>query len=459
MYDYSRRSHSRRRTSIKDSVISSFRNTPTEAVLTTILGLSIGLGAGISYVNKHPVYHPLGFSEVSQVERQARDLGVDLEPFNDYLPSLNDFCMKNFETNNYAREEGGVYVRKFASELDIRMDETNTFKIHHYMLYELHDVLPAKAMNAKKAVEHFEKAAPLTRGAANHFDKAWNYHTWDHYHEECSTSTDSDGNTTETCWDVYDGTDHYFDYYPKWGRSAQKQLDVLLNLYQEMKYKENFIIANKTEAEGEYAADKTNVHAEGESRFSQAELLTISRRWLTESTLRVNEPQIRRNWGEMHGDLATWEKLLPRAKSYHTYTYSHWDSGPKEYQHCEKTEKRLDTTARMMEEILHGPNTTLARLPQMEKIAHDIISTVYLNEDHGKSAKRLIRDYVALNKQVYDANFKGGDASDINNWWWVLPFAFGGTLLGLGAGVLFDRWADRTDFWGRFIQGGRRRIY
>ena len=105
-----------------------FRETAAEVLVCGALGLATGVGVAYHSEFERNKMIPLGFSEMEQIEKDAKYKGVQLGPMNVYLPAVNDATMKIFECWNLANDRVlGNVNRIFATELEIKIDPSLNF--------------------------------------------------------------------------------------------------------------------------------------------------------------------------------------------------------------------------------------------------------------------------------------------------------------------------------------------
>ena len=414
------------------------RTTKIEIVLGLALGLAVGLNISYKKENERASMIPLGFSEISQIERDAEVMGREVGHMTRLLTSTNDAAMKVFECWNLAHESTFNVAHRFASELEYKMD--SSFKIHHYELNIFLEALPGQAKNALDELKEFTGVRNEFSSVNSSFGSAWDDIHIDHYHEECTTRTecagyDSDGScesyqTVQDCHPVYDYTTHTYTYHKQEGEEASARLDIALKGHPELVFKERILTASKTNADGEDAAESSRKVKGRRIMLKAEEYLGIANTWYTGSTLSRNLPVIYGNWKQLHTDTDDWRKAKETAHSDSYITYSPQDDGPKEFQIAERTLEHGQNLSNSIGEIASGIEYVKSNSLLLENKVKEFIS-IELDRKEGNS-KKLMQEIMAVSKQMYTLNFKAGFEVDRFRWLIVL----GGGLLGAVAGSI-----------------------
>ena len=204
--------------------------------------------------------------------------------------------------------------------------------------------------------------------------------------------------------------------------------------------------ASQTNAEGEYAAEKSRRGANGGARLSQDSLTQIANTWATGSTLMMNLPVADRLWTAFHGDADAWRAAKSRAHSDWYNTGSRSDSGPREFQTAERALSDGAGAEAKLGEILDGISFVKANTPKLEGMIRELIAVELHYKKDGTDTKKLMRAILTLSQQMYQKNFNGGLAVDPYRTLMVLLFALGGLGIGAGLGAGLDK-ASRKYRW------------
>lgn len=448
--DYPRAPWRRKVTEYKRSFVSWVSNTPSEILLIGLLGLAVGIGVGHHHESDREKHIPLGFSEVHQIERDAEYAGKEVGPLTRYLTGTNDLTMKVFEVWNKSHENTyvGSNVHSFATELEYRMDPA--YKFHRYEIFNFVRDLPAQADAASAKLAHLERLRRGLGPVVNDFDRAWDDSHVDHYRTEYYTVTVDDGNgkshTEEHSRQVYDHTTHTYDYDRASGERASSGADALIARTGSLAVDEVLRTASQTNAEGEYAAEKSRSKVNGGGRLDQKNLTAIANTWATGSTLSTNLPEIGRLWAAFHGDADAWRSAKRSAHSTWYNTGSRSDSGPREFQVNEKALTDGAGAEANLGEILDGIAFVKANTPKLEGMIRKLIDIELNGKKDGTDSKKLMREILTLSQQMYQKNFTGG--FEVDPYRYLMVMVFGLFAMGLGAalGVTLDK-ASRRYRW------------
>lgn len=422
------------------------RDTPAEVAVIGAIGLMVGLGIGWHHESAREASIPVGFSEIHQMERDARAEGREMGPMAKYLAGTNDMTMNVFNAWNVAnaRTTLGSPVPNFASELDYNAGLK--MKIHHYELPDYFKMIPGQADAARSLLAPYEAVRRQAADANGHLSRTWDESHHDVTRTEWRTRTVDDGNGkshTETYTEqVYDHTNHRYDYDRGQGEASSKSLDALKPVGAAASFTEVIPVAKQTNAEGEYAAETSRGLKKA---ISPEEAMKYARAWRDGSTLLTNLPTIHGRLQDLARDADQWrgDKNTAHDESYRTY--SHSDSGPKEYQTVERSLSHGQALERAASEVLEGIDYTKAMTPVLQAKISELIA-VQLDHKPG-DAKALSKEVLTIAKTIYSKNFKGG--FDVERFrvgvvlLATLLGALGGGLLGFG----WDRLAARQGWW------------
>ena len=428
------------------------RDTPAEILILASLGLTVGLGIGYKHESDRAKLIPVGFSEISQMEKDSERRNEEIGPMARYLTSVNDTTMKVFECMDIAnkRTYTGNNLKSFASELEFKMDPS--FRIHKYELYKFLPALPQQAKNALDELSELIEVRNEMNNVNGHFQNSWNDSHIDHYRTEVRTETytDSEGHTHTRTYtvEVYDHTTHTYDYDKPEGEEASKDLDKVIKEHPSIAFTEKITPASKTNADGEYAAETSREKKKGQIMFEDKEYMAIARTWYTGSTLMTNLPIIYQDWTALQTDSNQWREAKNTANSASYNTYSHSDPGPKEFQVARLTlDHGLEFTS-SISEIVNGIEYVKVNAPVLEKKIREFIAVeLDYKQGNGKKARDEI---MAMSKKFYTLNFKSG--FDIERFRAEVVAALGlagavaGGLAGWGVDALGNKyWFRRKD--------------
>ncbi|MDD5301951.1 MAG: hypothetical protein PHS14_02495 [Elusimicrobia bacterium] len=440
----------RKVTEYKQRFVSWVSNTPSEILLIGVLGLAIGLGAGHKHESDREKHIPLAFSEIHQIERDAERAGMAVGPLTRYLTSTSDMTMKVFEVWNesHANTYVGSNVHNFATELEYKMDPS--FKFHRYEIFDFVRDLPAQADAATAQLSHLDQLRRGLSPVVNDFNRSWDDSHTDHYRTEYYTVTVDDGkgkSHTETrSREVYDHTTHTYTYDRASGERASTGADALIARTGSLALTEVLHTASQTNAEGEYAAEKSRRNANGGARLSQDSLTKIANTWATGSTLMTNLPEADRLWAAFHGDANAWRAAKGTAHDDRYNTGSHADSGPREFQTAERALADGAGAEAKLGEILDGISFVKANTPKLEGMIRELIDVELHYKKDGTDTKKLMREILTLSQQMYQKNFNGGLEVDPYRKLMLLVYSLCGLGIGAALGAALDK-ASRKYRW------------
>ena len=205
------------------------KKTSIEVILLASLGGFIGGISSYNHEDDKDKVVPLSFSEVEQIEIDARQMGVSVPPMTRYLAYTNDLSMKVFECWNTSHEKiiFGNNTRTFANELEMRIDPT--FKIYKYEIADFTKTLPNYADSALESIKPLLSTRESLPEIINEFKKSYDHEHEEHGHYEPRITFTSDGKgniqTHVHLEYVYDYTIHWFNYFKEHGNLASKKLD------------------------------------------------------------------------------------------------------------------------------------------------------------------------------------------------------------------------------------------
>jgi hypothetical protein len=439
-----------------EEIISSAKNVLRNTAIEVALGATLIGGAGTAIMYNHEAASAkrvaLSFSEVGQLIRENEYQGKGISPTNMYIPLVNDFCMKNFEVWNDANNYLTFNQDWFAHYLEVKQGQD----AYRYDLNDLRELIPQYGDTVlEQSLQEYSQLKKETQPVEKNLDAAWNYRTRDNYHTEIRTrqncSTNSEGNTTCTTEtytvQVYDDTDHYWDYFATPGKQSAKQLEKLLTEFPKLEFPDNVLTATQTNADGEYAAEKSRTPlGKGTITLSPEELLDISKIWHKGSTLLYDKEMAEIHHRELHKYGGQWIALESQAESVYDNTTRRKESGPKTY--------------RMNEQSLHASQGIIHHISSMENLIQynkeeiEAISTLgdSLIQEHyfgdKGHARDLIEEYHDRTISLYETNFHNAPPVEKYNPWAVAGVGFLSALLGIGIGMGVEELSTEHNWWG-----------
>lgn len=419
--------------------------TPAEIFIGAGLGIILATGLAYNHEIKRETKIPLGFSEISQIELDAKEKGKTIGSWTRYLTSVNDMTMKVFECWNESHKNpfaNQKYV--FASELEERIDPTG--RTHHYEIAHFLKSVPQEANSALSEIKEFIQIKKEIDPINSLFDKTWDDSHIDSYHPECNevctTDADGDSDCHEECHQVYDHTTHIYNYTKRYGEKSSKSLDEFILLHPNLEFKEKILKTSKTNAEGEYVADISRDLPKEKSRLNQGELLQVANTWYYGSTLNTNLPFIFSKMDNLKRNTDEWRSAKNTAHDDSYITFSHFDSGPREFQVVERTLENGRTLSKSIGEIVDSVQYTHDMIPSLERDIKEFIAV--MKDKKEGDAKKLSKKIMDTSKKIYSINFKNGFDVKRFRYGMLLMYAgigcLGGGLVGLGLDYSDNRW-------------------
>lgn len=419
-----------------------------------IFGLAAG---GLSY--KHESQKrgqiPLAFSELGQIKQKAEWSGTTLPPLTLYYASLNDTLMQVFEANNLAYKGSFISwddkVRGFAYELEKKIDPS--MRIHTQIpVYTKR--LPGYAENALGSVAKLAEANQHLPAIIDAMDRSWQeyHHDVTRTVEKTVQVCDKDGKnckTEVTTEQVYDHTNHTYIYDPENGIRAAQLLQAFIVTYPDLKINEMLVTAPQTNADNEWAIRQSRKYLPGYKEPSQDEYNALKDIWATGSNYMNLTPVINSDHEFLSTKLSMLDQAANTAKRrYHYSTYSHSDSGPKQFQVAEKFMDVTVDESRNISAITGGMEYTKAEILTFEDDITRFVNAA-LHGGEG-NAKNLGKAVLQQARSLYISNYSGGFNPYTSNWAMVIGLSlagvFAGGLGGLGVARVRDQRANRIAF-------------
>lgn len=383
----------------------------------------------------------IAFSEVGKTIKAYEAEGKTVPPLTLYYAKLSDVAMKVFESRNYAYQVNRSNDI-FATELQERVDKS--LRIHQQVSETAKD-FPALAQNALKSVDVYVKAASKLPPVSAAFDSAWSDYHNDVYRTEYYTETECDSKnvckTVEKSKEVYDHTTHTYIFHASYGEQAAQGLNTYLQQIPDIKVSERLIFSKKTDIDNEYAIERSHAEKLNGKIPTQAEALEIANTWATASNFSQFGSAITDSHATLKKLAPQWQQALRTARSTEYDTFSHSDSGPKEFQIAEETADTTKGLTAAANKITGGISYAAYAVPQLERSIHEFIG-VTLDGKPGDPDK-LHREVVELATNLYERNFTDGLNINPFSWIEVGTFTFLGGLAGGGAGYGIGKYQHR----------------
>ncbi len=466
--------------SIKEGLnnfISFLDNSKIEIVLASALATGIGAPIIISNEKDYADDNFLAFSEMSQ---RLKDSWKEDQPVtftNLYSMAVNDEVMKILESENESDDKKDD-LEAFWIQLDkhnnrkynIKTDMYKPIEGHRFTIEDLTQMVPEIIDSVKTEIRDHRTIGQQSGRIRNALDKAWSESHHDNYHTEVYfvtvTSTDANGNVTShqemRTRQVYDDTDHYFDYTRSSGKEAIKLADDLFLNIPTIKMPV-VKTASKTNPENEYAIKQSRKKVNKDKEYSESEFKEIADTWYKASVLLENLRAMDATYSAMKRKMQSWKNIEPIAdedNTYHYNTTSHRHPGPQEHQvarAAESTAKEMNFYGNNIESCFEKTGELITELKQNMELYQEIMKGNIQKEDEGYRKPWKVKDDIIDGaKELYNTNFKNG--IDMNR------FRYGRTIglilalgaIGAAAGFGLDRWAEATNFYDKFSGLGSR---
>jgi hypothetical protein len=438
-----------------ESFLHLLRDTAIEVLILGALGLGGGIYIGHDGETDRGKVIPLGFSEVSQIERDLDREHKVMGPMARYLTGTNDLTMKIFESWNMSHESTyyGDNTNKFARELENHMDPASKF--HRYSASDFFRKLPAQSDLALAALSEYTQARGKLAPVNAAFAQSWDDSHIAHYRTEWYTHrwTDADGksHSERRTRRVYDHTRHHYDYNRAWGEVASTSLNQVLAQTSAPVLHEELRTASKTNADGEYAAEKSRKKIDKNVKLSGADYQGIADTWLTGSTLWQSRSVADAAWSRLPNDAEGWrrDKATARSDSYNTYSRS--DSGPAEFQTAERALRDGSDYVAAVDEVAGAIEQTKADLPVLEHKVRELIDQELNGTKGTKSSQSLMGEIMKMSRAMYTQNFKNGFDVDPYRIWMVAIWGFAAMIGGGLIGKALDHFGHRKGWYEKLL--------
>jgi hypothetical protein len=431
------------------------RETGLEVAIAGVMGAIVAGGISMDYERARSRIIPISFSEISQLERNATEKNQPLGELTEFYAKLWDANAKTLEAHNYSWKNAtlGGNQKSFAKELEVHMDPA--MKIHRYNLDKLLTELPGLGTKALRKLKDLKKIYADISSINEALDKSWSESHIDSYRTEVYTDTesytDSDGKShTRTVMktrQVYDHTTHSYSYRNEYGEQAVQLFSKFLRENPNLVWPEELRKVNKTNADGEYAAESSRDTKDKHVRLSPEELVTLANEWNTTSTYTKNKMPIISSFSQVPQHSNEWQQGEPSAHSTSYITYSHFDSGPKEFRVVERALYDGRILERETGEILYGIERVMIESDQQRNSIKGFIAST-LDKQKG-NPKKLQTEIMTRVKEWNNNNFKGNNNLDRTRALMVLMWTFLGGLAGAGIGFGIDKYTDLKQTWGK----------
>ena len=428
--------------------------TSIEIVLFAVLWAGIWWYTQYNKESRRAEKIPLAFSEIGQIERDAKREWREVGSIAKYNMMVNDMCMKIFEAHNQAQYPFVPWknTELFAGNIYNARDLRNIYK---YNLQELVDTIPSYIPATNEKLALYKNAATQLSQANKSMDQSRDDDHDDQYRTELRTriAHDTNGNPQTQVYteQVYDHTIHTYDYYKKHGEAGAQQLNTLFEEIPALHLEEIIKTTSQTNADGEYAAEKSRKLWPAD-RLDAEVLLEIANTRYNGSTIIKNTEFIQDTYPKLEKSKNQRNIAKNTAKSDRYRTGSSYDDGPQEFQVAENTYQLGRNIETSISEMLNAIQLTQDQIPVLEKKIQEFIDKWYISYTSLKpEAKQLEQEIMDITKEIYKANFKEGVNVDRFRRWMVFLLALIGLLAGGGVWAGIDYIGQRTPLYNKIF--------
>ncbi|MCD8566489.1 MAG: hypothetical protein LRY36_00920, partial [Alphaproteobacteria bacterium] len=409
---------------LKDKTAKLIRETSIEIAIGAGIGLVFGVAASYMHEDSKRGQIPLAFSEIGQTKRVLSWHDQKVPPLTMFYSVTNDVAMKVFEASNkgYAWSIGSAFSRpnRIAYEMEKKIDPSMRF---HTQIPEYAAQMPEIGKAALQSILPAMKASMAIKPAIVALDKAWDEYHSDVYRTETYTeqncSTDGKGNrscTTEVkTRQVYDHTIHTYTYHKNQGELASQLLNAFQQAYPSVHIDEELLLVPQTNAENEEAMRNSRKNLSGYEALKGDDYLKLTNVWATGSNYHVLMPRAEKNHAKLLETTPVWGKAKNSARSHRYTTYSHSDSGPREFRIAEAALEYAQAMAQNIDRTSTGIALAQAQIPLLSEKIKQFVN-VELHGAPGNSS-RLLNEIMYETRAIYDKNFAGGFDTQPFKWY------------------------------------------
>jgi len=419
------------------------RDTSIEIVIGGLMGLGLAGYLSHNAESNRDKLIPVAFSEISQIEDEAENKDVKLNSDTAYHAQLNDLVMKVFESWNDSWANGknskDAYY-EFALILNNRMGGKTDFR---HTLSSLIKTVPDYTDDVLKELSEFDEARNKMVTVNKHFSNSWTESHVDNYDMVWVTDYDSKGNPSGGHYDqVYDDTTHTYRYHKNDGDAASRTLDHVISDHGNLSKRIKIATASSVKDENLEAIKKSR-KIERDQDSEDFDSLELANRWKTGSNMYKNRKFFASPFDDLRNDAELWRIAKNKSRNHRYNTYSHSDSGPKDYKVVENTLRHGRQFVNAIDEVMDGFRFTQKNVPEIDSKIFNFTDQMLKDESqrdpdfNPKDAAYGIRD---LATEMYSRNFKGG--FDVSGYRGGIVALF--SILGLVAGAASGFGADQA---------------
>ncbi len=409
-------------------------------VMAALLGI-FAFTASYHHENAKRGQIPLAFSEIGASRLYIEQINHRrIPPLTNYYSALNDMVMMIFEANNLAYTQWDGSDKKFAYELEKKIDQSMRV---HTLYTDYTPRFPGYVAGARQSIKPFTDADQDLAPIIEALDEAWHESHRDVTHTETKEVCDSDGkNCHNEDYEVYDYTIHRYRYDNEQGVKSVQLLKAFALKHPDIHIAEELIKPWKTEAENEWAIRESRRRLPGYKPPTHEQYMSMARSWATGSNYEQRGPVIYQSHGEVLADTPVWETSRKLSHNHRYTTTSRTDSGPEEFQVAEAA---LADARNLSQNIgmISGGITLAANnvMPLQVKMQRFVDIELHGGKGNGHKLRgEIMREARAL----YAANYSGGFDTQPSKWGMVVLWTFMGLALGGLLGLGLDKLGQRV---------------
>lgn len=345
--------------------------------------------------------------------------------------------MKYFESRNEAYSHNRSNDR-LARELEQRVDRS--LRVHTQMT-EIATKFPAQAQAALKSVDIYAQVSTALAPVTSNLQTAYT-----DTHEDVDIlvptpvpSCDSKGSCTTTIEmrSQYDHTVHTYDYDLGKGIKGAELLSKYVATYTDLRVNESLVLAKSTEADNEYAIERSMPKRLKNKIPTPEQALTLANTWAIASMFEQNRGAILQQQKRLMPYAAKWQVRAPLAVSNKYNTTSHFDSGPADFQLSRAAAGISEALQTSTGEVVEGMRYAAVMVPVMEFKIRAFVSAQLDGKKGDPDA--LHKELNEIATALYAQNFKNGLRVDPFSTEEVLLYGFGAGLAGgaIGYGATY----------------------
>jgi hypothetical protein len=398
--------------------------------ILTGMGTAIAATGSILHEIQRSKTIPLAYAEIEIIRKQL----TEEKPLTQFLACTNDFCMNIFEAHNAAYDK-----KKMMQGFGDALQERNYNHNDHLGIQTLGKEAVQYAKQVKEKLASHEEAMKGLQIVIERLDKAWQESHIDSYRTEIYYDTeyytDSQGRSQSRqvmrTRQVYDHTTHEYWYDRNEGVAASYFMHDILKKIPQLQPFESVETAAKVSDEGKIAALKSRK----KNILLEEDYEKISRIWKEGTAHDDNLVTVVNDYATLPSLLSPWDVHKETAKSNYCYiTYSHYDSGPEEYQSAKKLQGTTEEITQKIGGLLDHLQYVTATVPALQNNIEQYF--LLMQQPNKKEIKKAGKTILHDTKELYSTIFNKGIDVDLFKEWHVGIWTILGAGAGLGLGML-----------------------